>query len=66
VFGEKVPVPLAAHIPEPVDETPVKDMVELFAQTVGLAPGVTVPGCETKTEIVLVCPGHPATVANTE
>ena len=66
MFGENTPVPLLVHVPEPVDEIPDKEIVELLEHTVGDEPAVTVAGCDTVTEMVLVWPGHPATVANTE
>jgi hypothetical protein len=64
VFGENIPVPLEVHVPDPVEDVPVSTTVELFAHTVGFAPGVTVPGRVTVTFTVMVGPGHPATVAN--
>jgi hypothetical protein len=53
-------------VPEPVDEIPVSETVELLAQTVAFAPALTVPGSVTRTAVVTVCPGHPFTVANSE
>jgi hypothetical protein len=66
VFGEKVPVPLLIHVPEPVEDVALSTTVELFAHTVGLVPAVTVPGKVTLTLMAVTGPAQPATVANTE
>jgi hypothetical protein len=45
-FGLKMPLPLDVHVPEPVEDVPVKTTLALLAQTVWLRPAVIVGGAE--------------------